>query len=56
MKNFILNFLDFFGVIDVLNCLKCGKELTEHGWYNQKDCMNQKCPEFYYRNLLKIKE
>lgn len=38
------------------HCEKCNKKLKEHGWYNQKDCLNEKCEKFYYRDYFKYRD
>jgi hypothetical protein len=37
------------------HCKVCRRKLREHGWKDQKDCLNSKCKKFYYREFEELK-
>ncbi len=37
-------------------CSECGQLKKEHGWNDQKDCLNSECEKFYYRDFGKLED
>jgi hypothetical protein len=49
-----MNYKQFKEWLKPTKCKVCRRKLRAHGWWDQMDCLNEKCSKFYYREYEEI--